>query len=78
MGGGRGGLLWSFFLFTSGTDFHGKAALINMALKTGPFYFAHKDQCEAFKFFFHVIASGVRIKCCKQLLLLVADRSGSR
>lgn len=40
---GQGG--WIFFL-TSGTDFHGKAALINMALKLGPFYFVHKDHCE--------------------------------
>lgn len=46
----RGGLcfLGGFFLFffpTSGTDFHGKAASINMALKPRPFYFVHKDHC---------------------------------
>jgi len=58
---------------TSGTDFHGKAALINMALKTGPFYFLHKDLCEAFKFLLHTIASGIQIRRCKHLLLLMSD-----
>lgn len=46
---GRGRGFWSNFFLTSGTDFHGKAALINMALKPGTFYFVHKDHCNAFE-----------------------------
>lgn len=54
----RGGFL-SFSSFSSGTDFHGKAALINMALKPGTFYFVHKDHCKAFKFLLHTVASAI-------------------
>lgn len=71
----KGGGFWSEFFLTSGTDFHGKAALINMALKPGTFYFVHKDHCEAFKFLLHTIASGIKIKCRKHLLLLMTDRT---
>lgn len=63
------------FFLTSGTHFHGKAALINMALKPGPFYFVHKDHCKAFKFLLHTIASGIKIKCRKHPLLLMTDTS---
>lgn len=66
---------WSEFFLTSGTDFHGKAALINMALKPGTFYVAHKDHCGDFKFLLHAIASGIQIKCRKHLLLLMTDSS---
>ena len=71
----EGGVFWSKFFLTSGTDFHGKAALINMALKPRPFYFVHKDHCKAFKFLLHIIASGIKIKCRKHFLLLMTDSS---
>lgn len=66
---------WSNFFLTSGTDFHGKAALINMALKPGTFYFVHKDHCNAFEFLLRTIASDIKIKCPKHLLLVMADSS---
>lgn len=67
--------VWSEFFLTSGTDFHGKAALINMALKPGTFYFVHKDHCEAFRFLLHTIASGIKIRCRQHFLLLTSDSS---
>lgn len=69
--GGEG--LWRnpFFPPTSGTDFHSKAALINMALKTGPFYLVHKDHREDFKFLLHTIASDIKIKRPVNRLLLI-------
>lgn len=45
-----------------------------MALKPGTFYFVHKDHCEAFKFLLHTVASDIKIKRFKHLLLLMTDR----
>lgn len=50
-GGGSGAL----FFLPSENNFHGKAALINMALKPRTLYFVHKDHCEAFKFLLHTV-----------------------
>lgn len=65
--------VWSEFFLTSGTDFHGKAALINMALKPGTFYFVHKDRCKAFRFLLHTIASGIKIRCRQRFLLIAVN-----
>lgn len=48
-----------FFKVSSGPDFHGKAALINMALKPETFYFLRKDHSKAFRVLLRTLASAV-------------------
>lgn len=57
--GTRGFLSFFFFYVSSGPDFHGKAALINMALKPGTFYFLRKDHSKAFRVLLRTLASAV-------------------
>lgn len=52
-------LFFNFFKVSSGPDFHGKAALINMALKPETFYFLRKDHSKAFRVLLRTLASAV-------------------